>query len=102
MMVPDVGLVTARLREGRRKALGVTTAARSSLVPNVPTMKEQGYDMDVAVWYGVFVRAETPKPAVGRLVAEFRAVLASPTLMQRWQQMELTAADKVGGNFDQF
>ena len=44
--------------------LAVIPSKRSELLPDVPTLKELGLDIDISLWYGVFVRSETPQPIV--------------------------------------
>ena len=65
------------VRDGRMKALGVTTAKRSGAAPDIPTIAEQGLDgFDVVVWYGVFAPAATPKAVLDKLhsgLVEFAA-----------------------------
>jgi tripartite-type tricarboxylate transporter receptor subunit TctC len=54
--------------DGRLKALAVTGLARSPLLPNVPTMAEAGFpEVDISVWYGILVPAQTPDEVVSLL-----------------------------------
>lgn len=99
MMAPDVGLVKAQIDSGKLRALAVTSPQRSELLPNVPTFKELGYDINISLWYGVFVRSETPKPIVDRLTEELRVVMKSPKLKARWDTLGLEVGDKFGDDF---
>ena len=63
------------VQEGKLRALAVTTAARSADLPDVPTLKELGIDIDITNWNGFFVPAGTPQPIVDRLQTELRHVV---------------------------
>lgn len=69
---------------GLLKALGVSTARRSSTMPEVPTLQEQGVpDFDVASWYGITAPAGVPAAIRARLGAEVVAALNDPVIAQR-------------------
>lgn len=57
-------------------ALGVTSEQRHRALPNVPTFREQGFDLVVYEWYGLFAPKGTPRPIVAKLNAEMRRILA--------------------------
>ena len=64
------------MKSGRLRALGVTTAKRSALVPELPTIAEAGVKgFDANNWYGVLVPAKTPRPIINRLNKEINVVL---------------------------
>jgi tripartite-type tricarboxylate transporter receptor subunit TctC len=78
-------LATAKkyAESGKVRALAVTTANRSSLWPEMPTVAEQGVKpFDAAVWYGLYVPARTPAATVRQLNTEFVAILKSPEMVQ--------------------
>lgn len=65
--------------DGKLVPLAVTTTERSFMAPNVPTMRESAPELanfDVASWFGVFLPAGTPRPAVNALNAEIAKMLA--------------------------
>jgi|SRR5262245_32368991 len=65
-------------RAGRLKIIGYTGAARSSAMPDIPTMQESGYpDMVSITYFGLFARADVSADIVSRINAEVNAVLAS-------------------------
>ena len=67
------------IKAGKLRALGVTTAKRISMLPEVPTTAEQGMPgYEVASLFGVLVPAGTPKPIIDRLNAELAKILATP------------------------
>lgn len=70
--------VSAQMKAGRLRSLGVSTAKRSSFAPEMPTLAEQGVaGYDVSLWWGVFTSARSPRNAVDRLNAEIRKALAT-------------------------
>lgn len=75
MMTPSTGL--AQVKNGEIRLLGVTTAARSEFLPDAPTFKEQGYDLEGAIWRGIAVKAGTPDDAVASIQTAIDKVTAS-------------------------
>src|SRR6185312_10305116 len=57
----------AQQREGRLRILGVSTGERLAASPDLPTMKEQGVDMDLTGWWAAMVPPGTPKPVVDQI-----------------------------------
>ena len=73
---------------GKMRALGVTTAQRTDLWPQMPTIAEGGVPgYDTAVWYGLYVPAKTPTATVDRLNKELVAILQSED-MRKWLSQE--------------
>lgn len=69
---------------GMLRALGVSTAARVSTMPEIPTLQEQGVpEFDVASWYGIAAPAGVPRAIFDRLGAEIVAALNDPGIAQR-------------------
>lgn len=79
LVVSSVPSAMAQLKSGKLRALAVTSAARSSSLPDVPTVAESGYkDFDVATWYGLFMPAGTPAAVVNTMNAKVNELLANP------------------------
>ena len=73
---------------GRLRAIAITSAKRSPLLPDVPTVAESGFPgFDVQSWFGLAAPAGTPRPVIDRLNAELNKVLAAPELRQRFQDL---------------
>src|SRR6266508_1714861 len=85
-------------QSGLVRALGVTAAQRHGSIPNVPTFREQGFDLLAMEWYGLLAPAGTPKPIVAKLNAEMRRILVLP-LGERLAAIELLASppEELGG-----
>jgi tripartite-type tricarboxylate transporter receptor subunit TctC len=75
MMTPSTGL--AQVKSGEIKLLGISMDKRSEFLPDVPTFKEQGYDVEGAVWRGIAVKAGTPDDVVDHIQAAIDKVTAS-------------------------
>ena len=76
--------VSGHIQAGKLRALGVTSAERSPLLPNVPTVEENGLKgYDHQLWYGMFVPAKTPAPVVQGLYREVSRIVAMPDVRDR-------------------
>lgn len=73
--------VVPYVKAGRLRALGVTSATRSSALPDVPTIAEAGLPgYEATAWFGVLAPAGTPEPVVTKLNTEISAVLRDPAV----------------------
>ncbi len=71
-------------RGGKLRVLGVMSAKRTSVLPDVPTIAESGYPgFEASVWYGFIAPAGTPAAVVSRLNAAVQKALATPAVEQR-------------------
>jgi tripartite-type tricarboxylate transporter receptor subunit TctC len=76
------------IKDGRITALAVSSAQRSSALPNVPTTVEAGYpDSGYEFWIGAFVPRQTPKPIVERLHAEITKVVSNPAIVKKFADL---------------
>jgi tripartite-type tricarboxylate transporter receptor subunit TctC len=90
------------IRDGRLLGLAVSTPARASALPEIPTSLEAGYaNSDSTIWYGVFAPAKTPREIVDRLHAATAKVLQSPALKQRLAQLAVDPMPMSPAEFDQ-
>jgi tripartite-type tricarboxylate transporter receptor subunit TctC len=69
-------------QSGNIRTLAVTGAQRSAFIPDVPTMREQGFDVAVETWLGAFAPARTPDETVQALGAAINAAAKSPAMAQ--------------------
>jgi len=77
--------VSAQMKAGRLRALAVSTAKRSSFMPELVTVAESGVPgYDVSLWWGVFAPVKTPKPVIDRLNAEIRKALATDAMKKQF------------------
>ncbi len=83
MLVTTTADVLEAHKGGRIKVLATSDAARSPFLPQVPTLKEAGFDLVASGWYGVFVPAGTPADVVARLSAATAAAVQTPQVKER-------------------
>ena len=92
MMFDNMPSSLPLVKEGKLRALGVTSAKRSAAAPDIPTIAEQGLPGFEAVsWFALFAPAGTPKPIVDKLQAEVKKILASPEVGKRLAEIGLDA-----------
>jgi tripartite-type tricarboxylate transporter receptor subunit TctC len=70
-------------KQGRVRMLGVISAGRNPAYPEIPTMREQGYNMVVGSWQGLFVPQGTPQPVVNRLFKVGHEMMKDPQVVKR-------------------
>ena len=96
MSFDTVTPVLQHIKGGKLRPLAVTTAKRSSALPDVPTLDEAGLKgFDIGTWFGVLAPAATPKDIVSRLNAEMVKVIQSPEFRKR---MDEIGAEPIGNN----
>jgi tripartite-type tricarboxylate transporter receptor subunit TctC len=75
---------TPHIKAGTVKFYGVTTAQRIKVLPDAPTLAEQGLrGFEVVVWHGIYAPKNTPKEATEKFASALRAALKDPTVVQR-------------------
>jgi tripartite-type tricarboxylate transporter receptor subunit TctC len=80
--INPISETVAQAKSGNIRMLAVTGARRSSFLPDVPTMREQGFDVVVQSWLGAFAPAKTPIDTVGMLGAAINAAARSSAMAQ--------------------
>jgi tripartite-type tricarboxylate transporter receptor subunit TctC len=79
MGVDNLPSAIGHIRDGRLRALAVTTTTRTPALPDVPTTAEEGYPgVEATGWFGIQAPSRTPRPIVERLGAEIDAVIKEP------------------------
>jgi len=97
--IADAGPVTSQVNGGLARALAVAAPTRAESLPDVPTMKEAGADVEAVLWSGIFVPAATPPEIVGKLEAEFIRIARLPEIVSR---LKLLNIDSVGNSSEEF
>jgi tripartite-type tricarboxylate transporter receptor subunit TctC len=100
LYMSSVPTLLGQIKQGKLRALAVTSTKRVDDLPNVPTINESGYKgFDAATWFGLLAPAGTPKEVVARLNAEFNKALQQPELRKKLGD---EGADPAGGTPEQF
>jgi tripartite-type tricarboxylate transporter receptor subunit TctC len=73
------------VKDGRMRILGVSTAQRSPLLPDVPSISEVVPGYDTQTWFGLLARTGTPQPAVTRMGEAVAKVLAQPDIQDKFR-----------------
>lgn len=85
--------VSAFVAAGKLRPIAVTSAERSKLFPDVPTIAEAGYkNFDAYTWLGLYAPAGTPQTIVTRLNAEVNRIMASPDMVAKLKRQQAEAA----------
>lgn len=90
MSFGTVAQALPQYKAGVLKALGVSSDKRYASIPDVPTFKEQGFDVVTTEWFGLLAPAGTPRPIIDKLNAEMAKIVKSPGLGERLTAIELT------------
>jgi len=99
MMFDNMPSSLPLVKEGKLRALGVTSLKRSPAAPDIPTIAEQGLPGFEAVsWFALFAPAGTPRPVVDKLQAEVKKILFSPDIAKKLTEIGL---DPVGSTPDE-
>jgi tripartite-type tricarboxylate transporter receptor subunit TctC len=92
-----------QVKAGKAVALAVSTAARSPMLPNVPTIAEAGIPgFEYDQWYGLLVSGKTPRPLVNTLNKEVVHILALPDMKERFLTQGATPSPTTPEEFDRF
>ena len=98
-MFDSITSARPHIESGKLRALGVTTAKRSSTLPNVPTLAEAGVPgYEVSPWFAVFMPASTPKAIVGKLNKALLDAMKDPDVVKRFESI---GAEPVGSTPDE-
>ena len=99
-MVDQLSSSIGHIREGRMKALAVTSKTRSAMLPNVPTLDELGVQgFEASTFTGLFGPAGLAAPVVERLYGALRKSLANETVRERYRQMGVEVIDSGQAEF---
>jgi tripartite-type tricarboxylate transporter receptor subunit TctC len=100
LYMSSVPTLLGHIKQGKLRALAVTSAKRVDDLPNVPTINESGYKgFDAVTWFGLLAPAATPKDVIAKLNAEFNKALKLPDLAKRLGD---EGADIAGGTPEEF
>jgi len=94
-----MGDLSEQHKAGKLRILASAGSKRSAAMPDIPTLKEEGYNVEGAAWFGVFAPAATPKPVVDRLSAAIAKAVQSPDVAAKLASLNMEA---VGNTPEEF
>jgi tripartite-type tricarboxylate transporter receptor subunit TctC len=100
--IDNLATAAANIRSGKLKALAVTTAQRSSVMPDVPTVAATLPGFEIDTWWGLIAPAGTPAETVRKLNTAFNAALNSAEVKTRFAQLLAEPAPSTPEQFDDF
>ncbi len=96
----SVGLAAPNVKAGKLVALGTTGATRTPALPDVPTIKEQGYPtLEFSSWFGIVAPARTPADVLAKLSADVQKAVKSPDTRAKLEEAGFRVT---GTNADEF
>ncbi|MBL8381328.1 MAG: tripartite tricarboxylate transporter substrate binding protein [Burkholderiales bacterium] len=93
---------TLLIRQYDLHAIAFLTEQRNPDFPDVPTMREAGYDMVYTIWTGIYAPAGTPEPVIARIEQACERTLRSPPVVQRMQNVAQPILYRNRGDFATF
>src|SRR5690349_6536560 len=103
LMFDNLASAMSQVKAGKLRALAVTTAERSKLVPDLPTMAEAGVPgFDISTWSGLLAPAGTPPDVVAKWNADVTRILSAPDMRERLAAQGAEAAPDTPAEFSRF
>jgi tripartite-type tricarboxylate transporter receptor subunit TctC len=97
--IADAGPVIQQVKSGTARALAVATPRRIDDLPDVPTLKEAGADVEAVLWSGIFLPKGTPPAIVKKLESEFMRIAKLPEVINRLKPLGINT---VGNSSEEF
>ena len=98
LVFADIWTTLPQVKAGTVKGLAISTAQRSKLAPELPTMAEAGVPgYDLSAWSAAFVPAKTPKPIVEKLHAAFTEALSDKAIQEQFSRPAASPSEHAGG-----
>jgi tripartite-type tricarboxylate transporter receptor subunit TctC len=99
--IADAGPVSSQVRGGQVRALAVAAPVRTEDLPDVPTMKEAGADVDAVLWSGIFAPRRTPPAIVRKLEGELMRIARLPEVVARLRPLGILPVGNSSAEFAQ-
>lgn len=98
-----INTVVGQMKEGKLAALGVSTRGRADVLPEVPTLAEQGLaDFDITLWFGLWAPAGTPAAIVNKLNAQVATILQSAEVREQFAKLGIAPTAMKADEFGRF
>jgi tripartite-type tricarboxylate transporter receptor subunit TctC len=103
MMFDAITVMAQNVRSGQVRAMGTSGKARSSVLPDVPTISEAGVPgYETTIWLGLMAPAGTPKPVIDKLNAEVGKIMQGSAIKEAWAKQGATPMIMSAAEFDKF
>ena len=103
MMFDAITTMAPNVEAGKVRALGTTGKARSSVLPDVPTISEAGVPgYEATIWLGIMAPTGTPKPIVEKLNAEITRIVNTPEMKAAWEKQGAVPMSMSTSEFDKY
>ena len=102
ILVANVSDVTDLSKQGKARVLGVMTAERAPSLPDVPTFKESGYDIEAGTVRGYSAPAGLPDAVATKLEAAFQKAIEDPTVVKKMEDLGLQTSYLSGKEYQEF
>jgi len=99
--IADTGSVSSQVKGGQVRALAVATPNRTEDLPDVPTLKEAGADVDAVLWSGIFAPRQTPPAIVRKLEGELMRIVKLPDIVARLKPLGILPVGNSSAEFAQ-
>jgi tripartite-type tricarboxylate transporter receptor subunit TctC len=97
--IADAGPVSAQIKGGKVRALAVAAPVRTEDLPDVPTMKEAGADVDAVLWSGIFAPRQTPSAIVRKLEGELMRIVGDADVVARLKPLGIQPVGNTSSEF---
>ncbi|HLI98752.1 MAG TPA: tripartite tricarboxylate transporter substrate binding protein [Bradyrhizobium sp.] len=97
--IADAGPVSGQVKGGQVRALAVAAPNRTEDLPDVPTMKEAGADVDAVLWSGIFAPSQTPPAIVKKLETELMRIARSPDVAAKLKPLGILSVGNSSAEF---
>jgi tripartite-type tricarboxylate transporter receptor subunit TctC len=103
MMIDAVTAMAPNVSQGQVRALAITGTARSSVLPDVPTVAEAGLPgYEATIWLGLMAPTGTPKPIIDKLNAAVNAAIKRPEIVKLWAEQGAAPMSMTPDEFDKY
>jgi len=98
-----INTVVGQMKEGKLAALGVSSKDRSAVMPEVPTLSEQGLrGFDITLWFGMWAPAGTPAAIVNKINAQVTSIMQSPEVREQFAKLGIAPTTMKPDEFARF
>jgi tripartite-type tricarboxylate transporter receptor subunit TctC len=103
MMFDAITTMAPNVEAGKVRALGTSGKARSTVLPDVPTISEAGVPgYESTIWLGIMAPKGTPRPVIDKLNAEIRKAVNSPDIKAAWEKQGAVGMSMTPEEFDRY